>query len=57
MSASNEDLAKELKELKDEVRQMREIVSILYSMMMEDEGDEEEISLFPGSLDVPRMNN
>jgi cell division protein FtsB len=57
MSTSNEDLAKEIKELKDEIRQMREIVSILFSMVMEGEEDDDEMSPFPGNLEVPRLNN
>jgi hypothetical protein len=59
MTKSNEDLAREIKELRDEIKQMKEIVGTLLSMIVEVEGDEddEEYAVFPTGLDMPRMNN
>jgi cell division septum initiation protein DivIVA len=59
MTKSNEDLAREIKELRDEIKQMKEIVGTLLSMIVESEGDEdeEEYGVLPGGLDIPRINN
>lgn len=59
MTKSNEDLAREIKELRDEIKQMKEIVGTLLSMIVEVEGDEdeEEYAVLPTGLDMPRMNN
>ena len=57
MSKNNDDLAREIKELRDEIRQMREMISVLFSIVMEDEEDEDELALFPGNIEGPRLNN
>ena len=50
MAKSNEDLAREIKELKEEVYQMKEIMSLLLNMVVEQEqeAEDEEFSSFPG---------
>ena len=50
MAKSNEDLAREIKELKEEVQQMKEIMSLLLNMVVEQEQEEEdqEFSSYPG---------
>ena len=40
MAKSNEDLAREIKELKEEVQQMKEIMTLLLNMVVEQEDDE-----------------
>jgi cell division septum initiation protein DivIVA len=58
MESSNEDLAREIKELREEVRQMKEIVSALLTMVVESEEDEDESAeMFPSGIEGPRMNN
>lgn len=57
MNKSNEELAREIQELREELRQMREIVGALFSMMIESEEEEEDISVLTGGMEVPRMNN
>ncbi len=56
---SNEDLIKQLNELKAEVHQMKEMVSMLLTMVvdMEDDDDEEFSGLGIGGLDISRFNN
>ncbi|NLT37869.1 MAG: hypothetical protein GXX95_06900 [Methanomassiliicoccus sp.] len=58
MTKNNEDLIREINELKNEMKQMREVLNVLFSMVMEsDEGEEEEVN-YPGFVqDVPRFNN
>ena len=44
MAKSNEDLAREIRELKEEVQQMKEIMSLLFNLVAEheeEEGDED----------------
>jgi hypothetical protein len=50
MAKSNEDLAREIKELKDEVQQMKEIMTLLLNMVVEqgDEEGDEDFATFPG---------
>ena len=50
MVKSNEDLAREIKELKEEVQQMKEIMSLLLNMVVEqDDGeDDEDFATYPG---------
>ena len=50
MAKSNEDLAREIKELKDEVQQMKEIMTLLLNMVVEqgDEEDDESFANYPG---------
>jgi len=55
MEKSNEELAREIKELREEVRQMREVIGVLVSMVVETD-DEEETPFF-SSGDMPRLNN
>ncbi|OPY33041.1 MAG: hypothetical protein A4E32_00713 [Methanomassiliicoccales archaeon PtaU1.Bin124] len=57
MSKSNEELSREIVALREEVRQMKEIVAALFSMMVESEEDEEDVPFFSAGADVPRMNN
>ena len=55
---SNEELSQEIKQLREELRQMREIVSAIIGLMVEAEEDEEEEYFgFSGKIDTPRMNN
>jgi len=58
MAKSNEDLIREINDLRNEMKQMREVLNVLFSMVMEsDDGDEEEVN-YPGFVqDVPRFNN
>ena len=57
MNKSNEELAREIRELRDELRQMREIVGVLFSLMVETEDEEEEYAGVLGNIELPRMNN
>jgi hypothetical protein len=58
MTKSNEDLVREINELKNEMKQMREVLNMLFSLVMEsEEGVEDEVS-YPGLIqDTPRFNN
>jgi len=58
MAKTNEDLSREITELRNEVKQMKEIVNMLFTIIVESEEDEEE-EVFPGlsSNDMPRLNN
>jgi hypothetical protein len=58
MTKSNEDLIREINELKNEMKQMREVLSMLFSLVVEsDEGEDEDIG-YPGFVqDTPRFNN
>ena len=59
MAKSNEDLSREIAELKNELKQMREIVNMLFSIIIESEEDDEEYAPYPGlgSSDNLRLNN
>ncbi|QLH74633.1 MAG: hypothetical protein HPY73_03650 [Methanomassiliicoccales archaeon] len=57
MDKDHEDLVKEIRELREEIRQMKEIVGVLFSMITEAEDEEEGIGLFPNGMEIPRMNN
>ena len=59
MSKSNEDLAKEIRELKDELKQMREIVNMLFSIIVESEEEEDDYIPYPGTnaSDNLHLNN
>ncbi len=59
MSKSNEDLAKEIRELKDELKQMREIVNMLFSIIVESEEEEDDYIPYPGmnASDNLHLNN
>jgi nucleoid DNA-binding protein len=58
MAKTNEDLSREITELRNEVKQMKEIVNMLFTIIVESEEDEEEV-VFPGlgGNDAPRLNN
>ena len=59
MKKSTEDLVREIDELKSERRQMKEIVGMLFNMVVDSETDDEEDFLgFPelGSSETPRFN-
>jgi hypothetical protein len=58
MTKSNEDLVREIMELKNEMKQMREALNMLFALVVEsDEGDEEDIG-YPGIVqETPRFNN
>jgi hypothetical protein len=61
MVKSNEDLAREIKELKEEVQQMKEIMSLLLNMVVEQEEGEgdEDFATYPGMATTSdfRSNN
>ncbi|MGD1060752.1 MAG: hypothetical protein ABR879_04775 [Methanomassiliicoccales archaeon] len=59
MVKTNEDLAREIVELKDELRQMREIVNMLFTMIVEAEEEDEDYLPYPGSAasDNLKLNN
>ncbi|MCE5297193.1 MAG: hypothetical protein LLG16_08855 [Euryarchaeota archaeon] len=57
MSKTNEDLAREIRDLREEIKQMKEIVGVLFTMVFESEDEEEEAGLFPSGMEIPRMNN
>jgi hypothetical protein len=57
VNKTNDDLAREIEVLREELRQMREIVGALLSMVIEEDEDEDGASLFPGNLELPRLNN
>ena len=50
MAKSNEDLAREIRELKEEVQQMKELMTLILNMVVEqeEEGEDEEFSSYPG---------
>ncbi len=56
MDKSNQELAREINELREEIKQMKEIVTVLFSLMVESE-EEEEVPFFATTTDVPRINN
>jgi hypothetical protein len=60
MAKSNEDIAREITELKTELKQMKEIVNMLFTLIIEsDEEEDEEYIPYPGvtANDNLRMNN
>ena len=56
MEKSNEDLAREINELREEVRQMREIIGVLFSMVVESDEEGDDTPFFSNG-EVPRLNN
>jgi nucleoid DNA-binding protein len=58
MAKTNEDLSREITELRNEVKQMKEIVNMLFTIIVESEEEEEEV-IFPGlgGNEMPRLNN
>ena len=60
MAKSNEDIAREITELKTELKQMKDIVNMLFTLIIEsDEEEDEEYIPYPGVTgnDSLRMNN
>ncbi|MBC7108609.1 MAG: hypothetical protein NO474_06000 [Methanomassiliicoccales archaeon] len=60
MTKTTEDLVREINELRNELRQMREIVNMLFSIVVESEDDDvEEYLDYPmfGGIDQNRLNN
>jgi len=57
MTKTNEDLVREINELKSEMKQMREVLNMLFTLVIEsDDGDEEDVG-YPGIIqDTPRFN-
>ncbi len=55
---SNEELTKQLNDLKAEMAQMKEMVSMLLTMVVDMDDDEEEFGGSGiGGLDISRFNN
>ena len=58
MTKNNEDLIREINELKNEMKQMREVLNVLFSLVVEsDDGDEDDVEYPTFVQDVPRFNN
>ncbi len=58
MTKSNDDLIREINELRNEMKQMREVLNVLFSLVVEsDEGDDDDIEYPTFIQDVPRLNN
>jgi hypothetical protein len=58
MTKSNEDLIREINELRNEMKQMREVLNVLFSLVVEsDDGDEDDVEYPTFVQDVPRFNN
>jgi hypothetical protein len=57
MAKTNEDLVREINELRSEMKQMREVLNMLFSLVVEsDEGEDDDIG-YPGIVqDTPRFN-
>ncbi|HEQ79105.1 MAG TPA: hypothetical protein ENN76_02430 [Euryarchaeota archaeon] len=55
----SKDLQKEIAELKNEVRQIKEVLNIIIGMMQEDEGDDEDVAppfLLKHDIDMNMLN-
>jgi hypothetical protein len=60
MTKTTEDLVREVNDLRNELKQMREIVNMLFNIVVEAESDEEDdyaTSIGLGGVDQPRFNN
>jgi hypothetical protein len=59
MTKTNEDLAREIAELKTELRQMKEVVNMLMTFIVESEDEDEEYIPYPGmgSAENLHLNN
>ena len=59
MAKTNEDLAREVAELKTEIKQMKEIVNMLFTIIVESEEEDEDYVSYPGlaNPDDLRLNN
>ena len=57
MTKTNEDLVREINELKTEMKQMREILNMLFSIVVESDDEEDEDYGYPGfTQDTPKFN-
>jgi hypothetical protein len=57
MTKSNEDLVREINELRNEMKQMREVLNVLFSLVVEaDEEEEDEVEYPTFVQDAPRFN-
>lgn len=57
MTKTNEELIREINELKTEMKQMREILNMLFTIVVESDEDEDEDYGYPGfSQDTPKFN-
>ncbi len=54
--ATTEELEEQLKSLKSEIAQMKELINVLLSMVVETDDEDEEYSPFGGGLDLSRFN-
>jgi hypothetical protein len=60
MPETNTELAREIKELREEIRQMKELIDLLVALVVEeDDLDDEDMSelLMTKGTDPPRFNN
>jgi len=58
MAKSTDDLVREINELRTEMKQMKELLNMLFSMVVEADDDEEDDYSYPGlTQDVPKFNN
>ena len=58
MAKSNDDLIKEINELRTEMKQMRELLNMLFTIVVEQEEDDDEEYGFPMlNQDISRFNN
>lgn len=60
MTKTTEDLVREVNDLRNELKQMREIVNMLFNIVVEAESEEEDdypASVGLGGVDQPRFNN
>ncbi|NLK25933.1 MAG: hypothetical protein GX307_05080 [Euryarchaeota archaeon] len=58
MAKSNDDLVREINELRTEMKQMKDLLNVLFSLVIEtDEGDEEEYAFPVFSQELPKFNN
>ena len=58
MAKSNEDLIREINYLRNEMKQMREVLNVLFQLVVEaDEGDEDDVEFPTFVQDIPRFNN
>lgn len=59
MAKTNEDLAREIAELKNELKQMKEVVNMLLTIIVESEDEDDDYIPYPGlgSADNLRLNN
>lgn len=58
MAKSTDDLVKEINELRSEMKQMRELLNMLFTIVVEQEEDDEDDYGFPMlTQDAPSFNN